>query len=77
MRYPVAVLLSLLIAGVVWAQEFRTDARISQIRPKKPVRIELRRDTEGRYSWSLRGSDLEEILRIDQRLRHYLLKQRQ
>ena len=45
---------------------------IVQIIPKRPVRIELRRNSKGKYSWTLRGEDTEEIIRVDSRLRNYI-----
>ncbi len=45
---------------------------IVQLTPKKPTRIVLKRTSKGRYSWELRGEDVEEILRIDGRLRDYM-----
>lgn len=42
---------------------------IQQIRPQKPVKIKLKRDVQGRYSWELSGDNPDEIIRIDKRLR--------
>ncbi len=51
----------------VFKQERKEE--VLQIIPKKPVRIELRRTAKGKYSWTLRGEDVEEIIKIDGRLR--------
>ncbi|MFN3739305.1 MAG: hypothetical protein ACK4TF_01365 [Thermodesulfovibrionales bacterium] len=42
---------------------------IQQVRPERPVRIKLKRDAQGRYSWELSGDNPDEIIRIDKRLR--------
>ncbi len=42
---------------------------IQQIRPERPVKIKLRRDVQGRYSWELSGDNPDEIIRVDKRLR--------
>ncbi len=44
---------------------------IIQLTPKKPTRILLKKTSKGNYSWELRGEDLDEIIRIDKKLRNY------
>ena len=51
---------------------FTTNPEIKQTEPKKPVKIKLRRTATGKYSWDLRGDDVDEILEIDNRLRERL-----
>jgi hypothetical protein len=53
---------------------FSTDERIKKTRPKKPVKIELKRRDNGKYSWELSGDDVDEIIRADKRLREYIKK---
>lgn len=52
--------------------EFRKEPGLQQIRPKKPVRIKLKRTATGTYSWDLSGDDTEEILKVDKKLRKML-----
>jgi hypothetical protein len=52
--------------------EKSVNPEIVQINPKKPARIELRRNANKKYSWVLRGEDVEEIISIDRRLREQL-----
>ncbi len=56
----------------VFKQESKEE--VLQIIPKKPVRIELRRTAKGKYSWTLKGEDVEEIIKIDSRLRNTINK---
>ncbi len=44
---------------------------IVQFTPKKPTRITLRRNSNGSYSWELRGEDVEEIIAADKKLKAY------
>jgi hypothetical protein len=45
---------------------------LQQIKPKKPVKIKLKRTAKDEYSWELSGDDVEEIVRTDHRLRKLL-----
>ncbi len=45
---------------------------IQQVKPKKPVKIKLKRSAEGRYTWELSGDDADEIVKADKRLRKLL-----
>jgi hypothetical protein len=45
---------------------------IQQIKPKKPVKIKLRRSAEDKYTWEITGDDVDEIVRADRRLRKLL-----
>ena len=56
---------------------FRRDPVIGGPLLEKPKtasapKIILKRDTEGRYSWIVEGSDVFQVIREDLRLRHYL-----
>ncbi|MEJ2191271.1 MAG: hypothetical protein P8Y39_02835 [Nitrospirota bacterium] len=51
---------------------FRTDPEVKQVRPKKPVKIKLKRLGSGDYTWELKGDDPGEILRVDKELRKVL-----
>jgi predicted secreted protein len=48
------------------------DQKIIQVIPEKPVRIELRRNTRGAYSWTLKGEKAERIIATDKKLRAYI-----
>jgi hypothetical protein len=45
---------------------------LQQIKPKKPVKIKLKRTAKDEYSWELSGDDVDDIVRTDQRLRKML-----
>lgn len=51
---------------------FKNAPEVVEVRPKKPVKIELRRMAEGKYSYEITGDDPEEIIKADSRLRQYL-----
>jgi|Deesub1362A_J573_1020465.scaffolds.fasta_scaffold05368_3 predicted secreted protein len=46
---------------------------IIQLTPKKPTRILLKRTSKGNYSWELRGEDVDEIIKIDKKLKRYTM----
>ncbi len=46
--------------------------KILQVIPEKPVRIELRRNSKGAYSWSIRGEKADKIISADKKLRAYI-----
>ena len=52
--------------------QFKKQPEIEQTKPKKPVKIELKRSAEGRYSWELKGDDPDEVVRTDRRLKKLL-----
>lgn len=45
---------------------------LQQIRPKKPVRIKLKRSAKDEYTWELAGDDVDELIRTDRKLRKQL-----
>ncbi len=45
---------------------------IQQVKPKKPVKIKLKRSAEDKYTWEISGDDADEIVRTDRRLRKLL-----
>lgn len=51
--------------------EFKVEqvSEIQKIRPEKPVKIKLKRDAQGRYSWELSGENADDIIRLDRKLR--------
>ena len=50
----------------------KKQTELQQIKPKKPVRIKLKRTAKDEYSWELSGDDVEEIIKTDKRLRNAL-----
>ena len=52
--------------------QIKKQTEIQQIRPKKPVKIKLKRTGEGKYTWDLTGDDPEEIVKADKKLRKLL-----
>ena len=52
--------------------EFDKQSGIQQVKPKKPVKIKLRRTPKGEYTWDLSGDDVEEVVKADARLRKLL-----
>jgi hypothetical protein len=52
--------------------QVKKQPEIQQIKPKKPVKIKLKRSAEGKYSWDLSGDDVDEVVRIDKRLKKLL-----
>ena len=52
--------------------QFKKQPEIQQVKPKKPVKIKLKRLAEGKYTWDLTGDDVDEIVRADRRLKKLL-----
>jgi hypothetical protein len=52
--------------------QLKKQPEIQQIKPKKPVKIKLKRTVEGKYSWDLTGDDVDELVRADKKLRKLL-----
>lgn len=52
--------------------QFRKQPELQQIKPKKPVKIKLRRSPRDEYTWELAGDDADEIVKTDRRLRKML-----
>lgn len=51
---------------------FKQIPELQEIQPQRPVKIKLKRNSKGAYSWDLSGSDVEGVLRTDRRLKEYL-----
>lgn len=45
---------------------------IQQIKPKKPVKIKLKRSNKGEYSWDLSGDSVDDVVKADKRLKKLL-----
>ena len=52
--------------------QFKKQPELQQVKPKKPVKIKLRRSAKDEYTWELSGDDAEEIVRTDKKLRKML-----
>lgn len=52
--------------------QFKKQPELQQIKPKKPVRIKLKRTSKDEYSWELAGDDVDEIIKTDKKLRKQL-----
>jgi len=52
--------------------QFKKQTELQQIKPKKPVKIKLRRSAKDEYTWELTGDDTDEILKTDKKLRKML-----
>lgn len=52
--------------------QFKKQPEIQQVKPKKPVKIKLKRSSDGKYAWELTGDDVDEIVRADRKLKKLL-----
>jgi hypothetical protein len=52
--------------------QFKKQPEIQQIKPKKHVKIKLKRSAENKYTWEITGDDVDEIVKADRRLRKLL-----
>jgi hypothetical protein len=55
--------------------QFKKQLELQQVKPKKPVKIKLRRTAKDEYIWELSGDDADEIVKTDKRLRKMLNQQ--
>ena len=53
---------------------FKQVLEIQEIKPQKPVKIKLKRNTKGKYSWDISGNNAYEVLETDKKLRKGLEK---
>jgi hypothetical protein len=52
--------------------QIKKQPEIQQVRPRKPVKIRLKRSAEGKYTWELTGDDVDQIVRADKRMKKLL-----
>jgi hypothetical protein len=52
--------------------QIRKQPEIQQVKPKKPVKIRMKRSADGKYTWDLTGDDVDEIVKADKRLKKLL-----
>jgi hypothetical protein len=65
------------ILGTVFSEDTKNyqvkkQPEIQQVKPKKPVRIKLKRSSDDKYTWEIAGDDADEIVRADRKLRRLL-----
>jgi hypothetical protein len=65
------------ILGTVFSEDTKNyqvkkQLEIQQVKPKKPVRIKLKRSSDDKYTWEITGDDADEIVRADRKLRRLL-----
>jgi len=51
---------------------FKQVPEIQEVKPEKPVKIKLKRNAKDDYSWEISGDGVDEIIRVDKRLRNDL-----
>ncbi|RMG05983.1 MAG: hypothetical protein D6726_00285 [Nitrospirae bacterium] len=79
MRVLIILLMVLTFAGCranqTDVEPFKEEkAELIQVTPERPVRITLKRGSSGRYSWELKGENVEKVISADQKLREYINK---
>ncbi len=52
--------------------QYTKSTEIQQVKPKKPVKIKLKRSAKGEYSWDLSGDNVDDVVKADKRLRKLL-----
>ena len=52
--------------------QVKKQPELQQVKPKKPVKIKLRRSPKDEYTWELSGDDADEIVKTDRNLRKML-----
>ncbi len=71
----ISIVLTLLLIQPLYGGEelrFEKSQTLQSIKPRKPVRIKLKRDFQGRYSWEITGDSVDEIINADKRLKKLL-----
>jgi hypothetical protein len=48
---------------------FKQVPEIQEIKPERSAKIKLKRDTKDDHSWEISGDDVDEIIRVDKKLR--------
>ncbi|UCF86973.1 MAG: hypothetical protein JSV71_05705 [Nitrospiraceae bacterium] len=55
---------------------YKTVPEIQSIKPQKPVKIKLKRNTKGEYSWDISGDDADKVLEANRKLEESLEKKK-
>ncbi|HIJ59328.1 MAG TPA: hypothetical protein HPP56_01745 [Nitrospirae bacterium] len=80
-RLLIFTLITLFISTFAFAQEkkdnnpsfkFTKEQPVQQMKPKKPLRIKVHRNSKGEYSWDITGDNVDEIIKADTRLKKLL-----
>ena len=53
---------------------FKSIPELKEIKPMTPVKIKLKRNKQGKYSWDLSGDDPDKIIETDRMLKESLKK---
>lgn len=53
---------------------YKTVPEIQSIKPQKPAKIKLKRNTKGEYSWDISGDDADKVLEANRKLEESLRK---
>ncbi len=53
---------------------FQKVPEIAEIKPQKPVKIKMKRNAKGDYSWELTGDDTDKVIEVDKRLKKSLVE---
>lgn len=53
---------------------FKQIPELQEIKPFKPVKIKLKRNPKGEYSWDLSGNDADKLIAADKKLSESLIK---
>jgi len=51
---------------------FKQIPELKQIKPERPVKIKLKRNSTGDYSWDLNGEDADKVIAVNKKLRDSL-----
>ena len=54
---------------------FQRVPEIAEIKPQKPVKIKLKRNYDGNYSWELTGDNANEVIQANKELKESLVVQ--
>jgi len=73
----ITIFAAVFLSGFAFAVENRSiqikkQPEIQQVKPKKPVKIKLKRSAEDKYTWELSGDNVDEIVKADKRLKKLL-----
>lgn len=53
---------------------FKQIPELQEIQPHKPVKIKLKRNATGKYSWDLSGNNTDQIIAVDKKLQESFKK---
>ena len=73
------LLLAVLLAAPAASEEaytYTTVGEVKEVAPGTPVRIKLKKNSTGTYSWEITGTDVGKVIEADQALRQYVARQK-